>query len=457
MSQHRWDSEQKSRRNFIRHGTAIVAGATALSAGQAPAVHAAEDHTLKIALIGCGGRGTGAAIQALSTAGPTKLWAVADAFEDRLQSSLQSLQRGVSARYDRQASGGLGDRVDVPKERQFVGLDAYRQAIGSGVDVVLLTGPPGFRPQHFEYAVSAGKHVFMEKPVATDAPGVRRVLAAAQEAKQKNLKVGVGLQRHHQESYQEALGRIHDGALGELMNLRCYWNSGPPAKSPLSRQNDTELQHQVRNWYFFTWLSGDHICEQHIHNLDVCNWITQGHPVEAQGMGGRQVRTGKQYGNIFDHHAVEFTYAGGITMFSQCRQMRGCVNRVAEFAHGTRAHANLGTTECGIYAGQRPLWTSKKPRGERAASPYQVEHDVLFDAIRHDRPHNEAEYGAVSTMTAILGRMASYGGKLVRWDDAIASDLGLTVEGEDWNTPAPVQPDKDGHYPVALPGVTRVL
>ena len=218
------------------------------------------------------------------------------------------------------------NKIDVPPERQFTGLDAYRKAIDSGVDVVLLAQPPGYRPQHFEYAIRAGKHVFMEKPVATDAAGIRRVLAAAEEAKKKNLKVGVGLQRRHQPSYKEAIQKIRDGAIGDLVALRCYWNGGPPAKSPYPHDGIAELEFQVRNWYFFTWLSGDHICEQHVHNIDVCNWIKDGHPIEAQGMGGRQVRTGKEFGNIFDHHAVEYTYADGTKMFSQCRQ----INRLRE-------------------------------------------------------------------------------------------------------------------------------
>ncbi|HVX61220.1 MAG TPA: Gfo/Idh/MocA family oxidoreductase, partial [Pirellulales bacterium] len=220
MSRESDSSSPASRRDFLKTGTAALAG-TALAGSLAHSVHAGEDHTLKVALIGCGGRGTGAALQALSTAGPVKLWAMADAFEDRLQASLEGLQKGVAARYDREASKGLGERVDVPKERRFVGLDAYRNAIDSGVDVVVIAAPPGFRPQHFEYAVNAGKHVFMEKPLATDPPGVRRVLAAAEAARKKNLKVGVGLQRHHQASYQEAIRRIHDGELGEILALRC--------------------------------------------------------------------------------------------------------------------------------------------------------------------------------------------------------------------------------------------
>ncbi len=449
-----------SRRGFMAK---VAVGAVGSALAGCPTLtrtaHAGgSDETIKVALIGCGGRGTGAAVQALSTKGPVKLWAMADAFRDRLETSLRGLQQGLPKRYDRQKTTGLVDRVDVPKERQFVGLDAYRKAIDSGVDVVLIAAPPGFRPQHFEYAVRAGKHVFMEKPLATDAPGVRRVLAAAAEAKKKDLKVGVGLQRHHQASYQEAIRRIREGELGEIHTLRCYWNSGPPAKKPVARTRDmTELKYQVLNWYFFAWLSGDHICEQHIHNIDVGNWIMEGHPIEAQGMGGRQVRVGKEYGDIFDHHAVEFTYADGTKMFSQCRQMPGCARDVSEHAHGTKAIADLGNAVCRIRRGDRQLWRHRRPRRGKYVSPYQVEHDVLFDAIRNGRPHNEAEYGAYSTMTAILGRLATYSGQVVTWDEAFQSEIRLSTDAEDWNANAPVQPNSDGSYPVAVPGVTRVV
>lgn len=449
--------EPSSRRTFLKTSTTTACGATALAGGLAAPVHAGENHELKVALIGCGGRGAGAVLQALQTEGPAKLWAMADAFEDRLQLTLKSLRRGMAARYDREATEGLSDQIDVPPERQFVGLDAYRKAIDSGVDVVLIAAPPGFRPLHFAYAVSAGKHVFMEKPVATDAVGVRKVLAAAKEAKRKNLKVGVGLQRRHQASYQEAIRRIHDGAIGDIVALNCSWNSGPPAKSPIARGEMTELQYQVNNWYFFTWLSGDHICEQHIHNLDVCNWIMRSHPVTAMGMGGREVRTGKRYGNIYDHHAVEFTYADGTTMFSTCRQMRGCANRVAEFARGARGRADLGTVACEIRTGQDEVWNSREDSRGRATNPYQAEHDALFHAIRTDKAHNEAKYGAESTMTAILGRLATYSGKSIGWKQAIESDRRLTTDAESWDAAAPITPDEDGFYPVAVPGVTDVL
>ena len=448
-----------SRRTFIRNAAVGTMGtALALNTQISRTAYASHgDETIKIALVGCGRRGTGAAVQALSTAGSVKLWAMADAFGDCLESSLRHISDALAPEKDTSNTRPPGDRVDVLPERRFVGLDAYRKAIDSGVDVILITGPPGFRPQHFEYAVNAGKHVFMEKPLATDVPGVHRVLSAATQAKKKNLKVGVGLQRHHQQSYQEAVRQIHDSELGDILQLRCYWNSGPPAKKPFPRKGLTELEYQVRNWYFFTWLSGDHICEQHIHNLDVCNWLMQCHPVEACGMGGRQVRTGKEFGDIFDHHTVEFTFANGTKMFSQCRQMAGCESQVTEHALGSKAMADLGNRSCRISKSESTMWRSARLRPKQKGIPYQVEHDVLFSAIRNDQPHNEAEYGALSTMTAILGRLATYSGNVVTWDEAFASDIQLTTDAEKWTAEAPTHVGSDGHYPVAVPGVSVVV
>ena len=455
MSDSAANTSEQPRRDFLctaTTGAAAIGSLPLLTESLNAAVHASGDDVLKIALIGCGGRGSGAAAQALSTTGPVKLWAMADAFRDRLDVSYGSLSRGLEKRYDRDAAD-VGNRVDVPEERKFVGLDAYRKAIDSGVDVVIITGPPAFRPIHFEYAVNAGRNVFMEKPLASDPAGVRRILAASEVAGQKGLKVAVGLQRHHQASYVEAINRIHRGEIGKLQSLRCYWNTGNPAKRPFPRDGLTELEYQIRNWYFFTWLSGDHICEQHIHNLDVCNWIMKGHPVEAEGLGGRQVRTGREYGQIFDHHAVEFTYADGTKMYSQCRQIPGCVRQVAEFAHGTKGVADLSTVQCSLFAGDQTIWKSER----KAPNPYQVEHDVLFDAIRTGKPHNEVQHAAHGTMTAILGRMATYSGKRVQWQEAFDSDRRLTTDAEDWNAPAPILPLEDGSYPVAQPGTTKVL
>lgn len=302
----------------------------------------------------------------------------------------------------------------------------------------------------------------MEKPVATDPSGVRQIIKAADEAKKTNLKVGVGLQRHHDPGYIEVMQRIHAGEIGRIKSMRCFWNTSAPAKTPVPKGDMTELEYQVRNWYFFDWLSGDHICEQHIHNLDVCNWAMQSHPISAEGMGGRQVRTGKEYGNIFDHHAVLFHYADGTTMHSYCRQIPGCERFVGEVIEGTTARAETGTTKCTISrldrAGNPPVaWTSKAARGEKRISPYQAEWNVLMDAIKNDTPCNEAKNGAMSTMTAVLGRLATYSGKSINWDEAFACELTDVMDPLAWDDPAPVLPLDDGYYPIPVPGKTEVL
>ena len=368
-----------------------------------------------------------------------KLVAMADAFRDRLDMSL----RGIES----QCKG----QVDVPEERKFVGLDSYEKALASGVDMVLLCGPPGFRPSQFDAAVKAGKHVFMEKPVATDGPGVRRVLAANVQAKQKGLAVAVGHHLRHEDKHRELVKRIHDGAIGDLKYLRVYFNTGSLWKRP--RQPDqTDFQHQVRNWYYFTWLSGDHIVEQHVHDLDVGNWIAKGHPVEANGLGGRQVRKGKDVGEIFDHHAVEYTYADGVKMFSFCRQIDGCWGSFSEHAHGTKGHANMeghGTTTLAV-DGQEPV------RWRRAADGHQIEMDDLFAAMLAGKPYNEGD-AAEGTMTAILGRMATYSGKVVTWDEAMQSSLDLAPKQFAWDAEPTVKPDADGIYPCAMPGLTKAF
>jgi predicted dehydrogenase len=416
-------------------------------------VHAGGDDTLKLALVGCGNRGTGAAANALQTTGPVKLWAMADAFGDRLQSSLQLLEQGGKLRRNA-VPKEVSKRVEVAPERQFVGLDAYQHAIDAA-DVVLLCAPPGFRPEQFEYAIDRGKHVFMEKPVATDAPGVRRVLAAARRADEKGLKVGVGLQRHHDPQYNETIRRLQDGAIGDVQMLRCYWN-GATIKQPVDHAGLTELEYQVRNWYFFAWLSGDHIVEQHVHNLDVCNWVMDAHPVSAVGMGGRLMRTGKDYGDIFDHHAVEYTYPDGTKMFGVCRQMPGCEHLVGEFALGTRGDADIARFRLNTTEGEWRYPRSRSGDKSTAANPYQVEHEALLAAIRNGTPHNEAETGATATMTAILGRMATYTGRTVRWDEGFEKGSSLAPDKiAGWDTQPLTLPDADGLYRLPSPGVVR--
>ncbi len=456
-------STEITRRTYLARssllGSAALASAWSLADTQSAAVHAAQDQRLKIGLIGCGARGSGAAAQALATGNDVQLWAMADAFPDQLENSLKALSRGRAGDSKLEPGEGFGSKIDVPPERRYVGLDAYRKLIDSDVDVVILTGPPAFRPAQFEYAIQAGKHVFMEKPVATTPAGVRQVLDIAKLAKDKNLKVGVGLQRHHQESYNEAIHRIHTGEIGRITAMRCFWNGSAPAKTPRPKQNMTELEFQVRNWYFFDWLSGDHICEQHIHNLDICNWAMNAHPIAAEGMGGRQVRTGKEYGNIFDHHAVIYTYANGTKLHSYCRQIPGCKNFVGETIEGSRGRATLGTVRCSLIAlddagTESPIWESGGKNREKPLSPYQVEWNVMVDAILNDRTHNEAENGALSTMTAVLGRLATYTGQEVSWDEAIASPETTEVDPLNWDAPPPIHPLADGSYPIAKPGRT---
>jgi predicted dehydrogenase len=425
-----------NRRDFLKTTSTLAA-----AAAFAPGVFAAGDETLKLALIGCGGRGSGAANQALSTEGPLKLVAMADAFRDRLDGSYNELK------------AHHGDRVDVLEENKFVGFDAYQHAIAMA-DVVILATPPGFRPPHFEEAVRQGKHIFMEKPVAVDAPGVRKVLAAAEEAKKKNLKVAVGLQRHHQAGYIDTIQRLHDGAIGDIVAMRCYWNGNSPWVRERKKLEEaagrplTEMEYQMRNWYYFVWLCGDHINEQHIHNLDVINWVKQGHPVRAWGMGGREVRKGIDNGEIFDHHAVEFEYADGTRLSSQCRHIPGCWDNVSEHVQGTKGLCDVSSYR--IEGAQ--AWRSPHAN---ARDPYQQEHDDFFAAIRNDTPYNEtAAYGAYSTMTAILGRMATYSGKEIAWDDAINSQIDTMPKVLGWDADPPTKPDAEGHYPIPVPGRT---
>ena len=436
---------QVTRRDFLRTTSAVVAGASAFGAMSLErSVFAAENNTLKLALIGCGGRGTAAAEQALSTDGPVKLVAMADAFDDRLADSLKSLKEKH------------GEKVDVPADRQFFGFDGYKQAIALA-DVVILATPPGFRPSHFEEAVRQGKHVFMEKPVATDAPGVRKVLAAAAESKKKNLKVCVGLQRHYQPGYIETIKRLHDGAIGDIVAARAYWNGSTPwqhRRAKLEKDAGrklTEMEYQMRNWYYFTWICGDHILEQHIHNLDVINWVMGGYPVRAQGQGGCEVRKGLDYGEIFDHHFVEFEYANGARLSSQCRHIKSCWNSVSEHVVGTKGSANISSFL--IKAKGEPDWTYRTP----SKDPQQIEHDVFFDAIRNNKELNDAERGAKSTMTAIMGRMATYTGQMIDWNEALASTVNLMPEKLAWDALPKSLPDANGLYKLPVPGQTEVI
>ena len=434
-----------TRRKFLKD-SAKIATAGAAGAVVAPrlslarSAHAFGSDTIKIGLVGCGGRGTGASINAMKTkSGNVELVAMADAFQNRLDASLKNCSKDHK------------DQVRVPKERQFVGFDAYKKVLESDADLVILATPPGFRPLHFEKAIEAGKHVFMEKPVAVDAPGVRRVLRASEVAKQKGLAVQVGLQRRHERAYRETIEQLHGGLIGDLIHTRVYWNGGGVWTRPRV-DGETELQYQMKNWYYFNWICGDHIVEQHIHNLDVANWLMNDYPVKAQGMGGRQVRVGLDTGQIFDHHAVEFTYANGHRLLSHCRHQKGCWNSVGEHTHGTKGYANIGKGEIFDNKGNS-IFKSKEGPGQRGG--HQQEHHDFFADLAAGKIPNEGEYGAKSTFTAIFGRMATYSGKEISWNDAINSNISLcdvdalhNMETDD----APVNPDENGNYPIAVPG-----
>lgn len=432
------------RREFLKT-SALVAGGVMLNgvAFAGGGAHSSVDDTIKIALIGCGDRGTGAAVQALSTKQNLKLVAMADAFQDRLDASYKLL------------ADKFKDKVDVPQDRRFIGFDAYKKAIALA-DVVLLVTPPGFRPMHFEEAVNQGKHIFMEKPVAVDSPGVRRVLDAAALAKQKKLNVVVGLQRRYQKNYRETIKRIEDGAIGDITGGQVYWNSGGVWVRP-RQAGQTEMEYQMRNWYYFNWLCGDHITEQHVHNIDIANWVKNAYPVSVQGTGSRAWRRGKEYGEIYDNHSIELTYPDGSIIHSQCRHFEGISNRVDESFSGTKGKVYLSADNSGEltdYKGQKIYSHDKKGN----ANPYQTEHDELFAAIaKGEFKFWDAERVAKSTFTSIIGRYATYSGETIKWDEALKADNSLFPEKLAWDATPKLLPDADGFYPIPTPGKTKVI
>ena len=430
----------KSRREFVKQSSLIAGGLFATKFAGANFFSGVDD-VIKIALVGCGGRGTGAATQALSTKQNVKLVAMADAFRDRLDDCYKAITKGDE-------SDNVKSKVDVPEDRKFTGFDGYLKAIALA-DVVILATPPGFRPIHFEEAIKQNKHVFMEKPVATDPAGIQKVLAAAAIAKQKKLNVVVGLQRHYQNSYKELYKR--KDMIGDITSAQAWWNNdGVWVKK--RQPNMTEMEYQMRNWYYFNWLCGDHITEQHIHNIDVVNWFKGGYPVKAQGMGGREVRKGKDHGEIFDHHYVEFEYADGSILNSQCRHQPKTMSRVDELLIGTKGKIRAGAANITDLKGNVLYQFDKKTEN----NPYQTEHDELFAAIaKGEYKFADAENGAYSTMTSILGRMATYSGQIIAWDKAINSGISLQPKVYDWNAAPPVVPNEQGVYAIATPGVTK--
>jgi len=445
---HGKDSEAPTRRDFLKSSAGALAGA-ALSGAIAARSFAAEDNTVKVALIGCGGRGTGAAANALSTKGPTKLVAMADVFEDRLNSSFNPLSKQFAS------------KVDVPAERRFLGLDAYKKAIevlGAG-GVALLTTPPGFRPIHLAHAIAKGCHVFMEKSFAVDAPGIRKVLKAGEEATKKNLKIAGGLMSRHYKPLEETVRQIHDGMIGEVITAWAYRVHNVVGFGPKGA-GQSDLAHQIRNYSCFTWLNGSFLLDWLIHNLDVCCWVKNAWPVSAQGQGGRQVRTAAD--QLFDHYAAEYSFADGTRLFAQGRHMDKCWGFFGDVIHGAKGSAVLGEgiPDPRIYKGHKQtpedlLWSYKGP----GCNHYQYEHDLLFQAIREDKPYNETERCANAAMVGILGRMACESGQMVTWEQALNSKLELApgLEQMTMESPAPVQPDAKGSYAVAMPGITQAF
>jgi predicted dehydrogenase len=430
-----------SRRGFLRQTSLGIAGAAA--AAQVPLVHAAGGAAvseIKIGLIGCGGRGTGAVLDALGAAtrviypssgyhtedvaqgakvahSNIKVLALADLFDDRLEKARDEL-------------GKLG--IEIAPNRRFTGFDAYEKLLEvPEINYVILATPPHFRPIHLKAAIEAGKNTFIEKPAAVDVPGVHAVIEAGELARKKNLGIAAGTQRRHQKGYIETIKRIKDGALGEILYAKAYWNGGQIWV--VDRESSwSDVEWQIRNWNYFTWLGGDHIVEQHVHNLDVMNWVLGTHPIRAvSALGGRQARQGERQGHIYDHFAVEYEYPGGITVFSQCRQMSGCQNLVGEAVVGTRGASNCSDRiETKGGAGR---WRYRGP----SPSPYQQEHHDLIASILAGNPINEAKDVAESTLTGIIGREAAYSGQAITWDEAIRSRTKLG--------PAEY---KFGHYPI---------
>jgi predicted dehydrogenase len=439
-------SQDASRRDFLKSSAATVVGATAAYLSTVPHVHAGGSDFLGVGLIGCGsprgGRGRGAAENCVKAGPNVKLIAMGDLFKDHLEFSRNNLKK-------------LGPSlVDVPDKNCFVGWDAYKDVIHcKGVDVVILATPPGFRPLHLKEAVAAGKHIFCEKPVAVDAPGIRSVLKTVEEAKKKNLALVSGLCWRYDHGMREAFKRVHGGAIGDIVSMQCTYNTGGLWMVPRdSKWSDMEWQ--VRNWLYFTWLSGDFNVEQHVHSLDKMAWIMQETPpLKAVGLGGRQVRTGSDYGHIFDHHSVVYDYPGSIKMYSNCRQQEGCAQDVSDHIFGTKGVCHIDASRARFFIksydkGQK-TWLYRKPQGSKDRGMYQNEHDELIASIRAGKPINNGEYMTKSSMLAILGRMATYTGLEITWEKALRSKQDLM--------PAKLEMGSLPTPEVARPGVTKFV
>ncbi|QDU64314.1 Inositol 2-dehydrogenase [Planctomycetes bacterium Pan216] len=432
------DRSRHSRRGFVRRSAAAVGAGLALGSQVVPNVHAAGSQTLKIGLVGCGGRGRGAAVQALKADPQTRLVALADAFPDQIETTHSLFGRMKE----------IAPRAEVPKDRCYTGFDAYQQLIDSDVDVVLLAAPPHFRPKHMQACVEAGKHVFAEKPVAVDAAGVKGILEAGKVAKEKDLVVVSGLCWRYDNRARAAIEKIHNGDLGHVVAIHSVYNASPPGKPWPMRQDASwgPMEEQLRNWYWFTWLSGDHIVEQAIHSIDKGAWaIRDETPLAAVGLGGLQARQGDELGSIFDHHTVVYEHENGLKHFHTCRQQIGCTNDVGTEVVGTNGICDIDRGVIRNHDGEI-VW---KFKGKRNVM-HQQEQDDLIAAIRAGKPINNTEYMAKSTMQAILGRMASYTGKRITWDQAMNSKEEYALPRYDWK----ITPET---RPIAVPGTTRFV
>ncbi len=432
-----------TRRGFIKGSSMLLAGSTMPAPPLIQPEQAEASSTrqrLKIGLIGCGTRGTQIAARLLQLVDfPTTLYAVADVFPDRMQQSIRTLR-----------GNGNADQIDLGG-RRFAGLLGYRRLLECDLDIVISATPPGFRPLHVESAIAAGKHVFAEKPIATDVAGAARFLRSGQEAQRRGLSLVVGLQRRNSISYQATIEQLQQGAIGPINYCRAYWNQGPMwIRKRVAGQS--ELEYQLRNWYYFNWLGGDHIVEQHVHNLDVINWLLGSHPERAHGMGGRQMRSGAECGEIYDHHCVEYTYPNGTRLLSMCRQMPNCWNTVGEYAHGADGWADIGNGE--IYdRGNQLIWRTPKAEGKLQDSLDGALSSFL-SAVVSGSPQNHSQFAYDSTLTAILGRLATYCGKEITWSKMISSqwELARVDDLQHLNEKPPVLPNEQNEYACSLPG-----
>ncbi len=433
-----------SRREFLARSAALTGTAMAGSLAIDRGAHAAGSDVLKIGLIGCGGRGAGAVANALRADPNTRIVAMADAFGDRIEACRKSLKQAV------------GDRAAIDDDHCFADFDGHHRLIESGVDVVILAEPPHFRPVHIEACVDGGVHLMAEKPMAVDAPGVRRVMAAGEKAKQKGLSFVSGFESRYSNELRETVARVHDGAIGDIVALRSMYNVGPLWHRG-RRPEWSEMQFQMRNWYYFTWLSGDHIVEQHVHFMDRASWIMQEQPPQsAWGYGGRAVRTEAKYGDIFDHHAVNFEYPDGVPMYTFTRQQAGCYNEVADLVLGTKGRLVTGRPSgrrSGLRIEGQVDWSPQKDLRHPEVNCFTE----MFAGIRNGKPINDSHTMAQSTMVAILGRMATHSGQKIIWEDALNSNRVLAPKSYTWDADPPVLPRADGSYPHPIPGVTEVL